>query len=97
MLQPVKVLTPEERGAARWAAFLADPDTWLDQRRAKAAGALGPRHPDFVHSADKRRGLWLDSASTPPQVHKARAGCGCGSAWSFRIADSHTGRSRAHC
>ncbi len=72
VLQPVKVLSPEERGAARWAAFLEDPDAWLDQRPAKAAGQLGSRHPDFVHSADKRRSLWLDSHTTPPEVHKVR-------------------------
>ena len=34
-LQPVKVLTPEEKATARWAAFLAEPDAWLDQRAAK--------------------------------------------------------------
>lgn len=70
LLQPVKVRTPEERAAARWAAFLEDPDAWLDQRPAKAAGRLSARHPDFVHAADKRRALWLSGGSTPPEVHK---------------------------
>jgi hypothetical protein len=37
MLQPVKVLTPEEKAMARWGAFLTDPDAWLDQRAAKVA------------------------------------------------------------
>jgi hypothetical protein len=68
--KPVKVLTPEEKAGARWAAFLAEPDAWLDQRAAKAAGALGPRHPDFVHSGDRRRALWLSGNAVPPEVHK---------------------------
>lgn len=36
----------------------------------QASGTLGPRHPDFVHAGDRRRALWLDGRSTPPEVHK---------------------------
>lgn len=36
----------------------------------QAAGALGPRHPDFVHSGDRRRALWLSGNAVPPEVHK---------------------------
>jgi hypothetical protein len=43
ILQPVKVLTPEEKASARWAAFLADPDAWLDQRAAKVAAVVNPQ------------------------------------------------------
>jgi hypothetical protein len=37
---------------------------------AQAAGALGARHPDFVHSGDRRRALWLSGNAVPPEVHK---------------------------
>ena len=44
ILQPVKVLTPEEKATARWAAFLADPDAWLDQRAAKVPAVMTKPH-----------------------------------------------------
>lgn len=75
--QPLRVQSQEARGAERWAGFIADPDAWLDQRAAKAAGELTPRHPDFVHSRDKRRGLWLND-STPAEVHKVPETRSCG-------------------
>lgn len=36
-VQAVKVVTGAERARERWAAFLADPSVWEDQRGAKQA------------------------------------------------------------
>lgn len=68
--RPLKVKTPLDKAREKWASFLADPSSWEDLRSQKRRGQLSARHPDLVLRKDRRRGLWLNAATTPPEVHK---------------------------